>query len=59
MPGSSVKPSVIPLDTLRDLIAQAVATAKAYDVPEVCVQLGIQQAVGPHDGQEAFGSKRL
>lgn len=54
MPGSRVKPSVIPLDALRDLIALAVATANAYDVPKVCVQLGIQQATGPDDGQDAL-----
>ncbi|PRG41446.1 hypothetical protein C6T68_05405 [Burkholderia multivorans] len=50
---------LIPLDTLKEQIAQAVATAKAYDVPDVCVRLGIQQAVEENDSQEAFNSKRL
>ncbi|AOK06933.1 hypothetical protein LGM90_29145 [Burkholderia sp. AU28942] len=55
---SNIKPPIIPLDTLRDLIAQTIAAAKAYDLPDVCVRLGIQQAVEPDDGQEAFSSKR-
>lgn len=59
MQGPYVKPPLIPLDTLREHIALAVATAKAYDVPDVCVRLGIQQTVGPDDAQEAFGSKRM
>ena len=59
MVTSNVKPPIVPLDTLRDLIAQAVATAKAYDIPEVCARFGVQDEVGPDDGQEAFGSKRL
>ncbi|SOZ24686.1 conserved hypothetical protein [Cupriavidus taiwanensis] len=55
---SNVRSPNVPLDTLRDLIANAIAIAKANDVPDVCVRLGIQQAVGPDDAQEAFGSKR-
>ncbi|PRG84877.1 hypothetical protein C6T66_18255, partial [Burkholderia multivorans] len=59
MQGSLVTPVLIPLDTLREQIAQTVAAAKAYDVPDVCVRLGIQQAVEESDAQEAFNSKRL
>ncbi|MDK9691438.1 hypothetical protein [Azospira sp.] len=59
MQGTQVKSALIPLDTLREQIAQAIATAKAYDVPSVCVRLGIQQAVADGDEQEAFGSKRM
>ncbi|AJX70953.1 hypothetical protein BG19_2206 [Burkholderia pseudomallei MSHR840] len=55
---SNVKPPIIPLGTLRDQIAQTVAAAKAYDLQDVRVRLGIQQAVESDDGQEAFGSKR-
>lgn len=59
MQGSLVTPVLIPLDTLREQIGQAVAAAKAYDVPDACVRLGIQQAVEEGDAQEAFSSKRL
>ncbi|WP_080430469.1 hypothetical protein [Burkholderia ubonensis] len=59
MQGSLVTPVLIPLDTLREQIAQAVAAAKAYEVPDACVRMGIQQAVEESDAQEAFSSKRL
>lgn len=59
MRSSLVTPTLIPLDTLREQIAQAVAAAKAYDVPDACVRLGIQQAVEEGDAQDAFNSKRL
>jgi hypothetical protein len=59
MLGSNVRPPIIPLDTLREHIAQTVAGAKAYDVPQVCVRLGIQKAIDPGDEQEAYSSKRL
>ncbi|ARN41216.1 TPA: hypothetical protein ACKPGA_001473 [Pseudomonas aeruginosa] len=49
----------IPLDSLREQIAQAVAVAKAYGLPAICVSLGIQEAVGEGDEQDAFSSKRL
>jgi hypothetical protein len=49
----------IPLDTLRERIAMAIASAKAYDVPAACVRLGIQASEGADDSQEAFRSKRL
>lgn len=50
----------IPVDTLRDHIAEAIAgNVKAYNVPEVCVRLGIQETVSDNDGAEAFGSKRI
>lgn len=49
----------IPLDSLREQIAQAVAVAKAYDLPDICVSLSIQEAVGEGDEQDAFSSKRL
>lgn len=59
MQGAQVKSALIPLDTLREQIAQAIATAKAYDVPSVCVRLEIQQTVADGDEQEAFGNKRM
>jgi hypothetical protein len=58
MPAIRSKPS-IPLDTLREQIAQAIAGAKAHDVPAVCVRVGIQRAVEENDAQEAFRSKRV
>lgn len=58
MQGSPITP-VIPLDTLREQIAQAVAEVKAHEVPAVCVRLGIQPTVEADDAQEAFRSKRL
>ncbi|MBN3815344.1 hypothetical protein G3N57_01410 [Paraburkholderia sp. Se-20369] len=51
--------SLVPLDTLREHIARAVAAAKAYEIPDACVRPGIQQAVEDGDAQEAFNSKRL
>lgn len=51
--------TVIPLDTLREHIAIAIASAKAYDVPAACVRLGIQPSEGADDAQEAFRSKRI
>lgn len=59
MHGSTIISPLVPLDTLREQIARAVATAKAYDVPAACVRLGIQAAAAEGDAQEAFGSKRL
>ncbi|CAG9273588.1 hypothetical protein BCEP4_830008 [Burkholderia cepacia] len=37
MQGVLVKPTVIPLDTLRKQIAQVVTAAKAYEVPDAGV----------------------
>lgn len=59
MHGSPVTPALVPLDTLREQIALAVAMAKAYDVPAACLRLGIQASVEEGDAQEAFGSKRM
>lgn len=51
---------VVPLDTLRDHIAEAVAgNVKAYNVPTACMRLGIQASVEESDASEAFGSKRI
>ncbi|MCX4150127.1 MULTISPECIES: hypothetical protein [Paraburkholderia] len=52
MQGSLVTPALVPLDTLREQIAQAVAAAKAYDVPGRVCQLGIQQAVEEGDAED-------
>ena len=50
----------VPLETLRDRIAEAIAGGvKAYNVPVACVRLGIQDSVKESDGTEAFGSKRM
>lgn len=59
MQGSTITPPLVPLETLREQIARAVAAAKAYDVPAACVRLGIQAGVEASDEQEAFGSKRI
>lgn len=51
---------VIPLEALRDHIAEAIAVnVKAYNVPAACVRLGIQDSVEEGDDSEAFGSKRM
>lgn len=49
----------VPLDTLREQIALAIAQVKAHEVPAACVRLGIQSAVQADDEQEAFRSKRM
>lgn len=50
---------IIPLDALRDRIADAVAgCVKAQNVPAACVRLGIQATVTEEDGEDAFRSKR-
>lgn len=47
---------LIPLDILRDRIAEAVAThVKAYNVPKFCEDIGL----GPGDSDEAHRSKRI
>ena len=52
--------TIVPVDTLRDHIAEAVAgNVKAYNVPEACVRVGIQPSVEESDASEAFGSKRI
>ncbi|HEY6874214.1 MAG TPA: hypothetical protein VI298_15930 [Geobacteraceae bacterium] len=46
----------IPLDTLRDRIAHALADhVKSYNIPSVCVRLGLD----PGESDEAYRSKRL
>lgn len=50
---------IIPLDALRDRIAEAVAAhVKAQHVPAACARLGIQTMVEKDDSDEAFRSKR-
>lgn len=50
---------IIPLDALRDRIADAVAgCVKAQNVPAACVRLGIQATVAEGDTEDAFRSKR-
>lgn len=45
-----------PLDTLRDCISGALASyVKAYNLPEVCTKLGLEQG----EGAEAHRSKRI
>jgi len=52
------KPAV-PLDTLRDQIANAIAVhVSAQNVPRICVAVGIQSTVGEGDASDAFRSKR-
>lgn len=45
------------LAALRDLIADTVAQEKSYEVPAVCVRLGIQESVGETDANLAFKGK--
>lgn len=50
----------IALDTLRNQIAEGIKdSAKSYDVPAVCVRVGIQSCVEEHDADEAFRSRRI
>jgi len=50
----------IALDTLRDRIAEGItAKVKAYNVPGVCVRVGIQERVEASDADEAFRSRRI
>ena len=50
---------IIPLDALRDRIAEAVAAhVKAQHVPAACGRLGIQTTGEEGDSDEAFRSKR-
>ncbi len=50
----------IALDTLRDRIAEGItAHVKAYNIPSVCVRVGIQESVQEHDADEAFRSRRI
>lgn len=58
MQESLVKPMPIPLETLREQIACAIATAKAHEVPDACVRLGILHIVNENDRDEAFRGKR-
>ncbi|MDF3831438.1 hypothetical protein P3W85_00450 [Cupriavidus basilensis] len=52
--------TVVPVDTLRDHIAEALAiNVKAYNVPTVCVRLAIQSTVEEGDAAEAQNSKRV
>lgn len=49
----------ISLDTLRDCIAEGIAVkVKAYNVPAVCVRVGIQKIVESDDVNEAYSSRR-
>lgn len=48
----------VALDTLRDRIAEGItANVKAYNVPAVCVRVGIQEGVEPGDADEPFRSR--
>lgn len=58
MVGSGVKLSVVPLETIRQLITDVLYDVKSYKLPHVCSRLGIQPSVGPDDEAEAFSSKR-
>ncbi|SOE70886.1 hypothetical protein SAMN05414139_03905 [Burkholderia sp. D7] len=50
----------VALETLRDRIADGIKeSAKAYDVPAVCVRVGIQERVEAGDTDEAFRSRRV
>ena len=50
----------IALDTLRDRISEGItANVKSYNVPAICVRVGIQEVVEPTDADEAFKSRRV
>jgi hypothetical protein len=56
MGGKEIRKIRVPLDTLRDRISEALAiTVKAYDLPGVCVRLGLKDG----SGDDAFRSKRI
>src|SRR5437870_2174713 len=56
MGAKDVRKIRVPLDTLRDRISEALAVSvKAYDLPGVCVRLGLKDG----SGDEAFRSKRI
>lgn len=46
---------LIPLETLRDRISEAVAHIKAYNIPDFCAGLGLE----PGESDEAHRSKKL
>lgn len=46
------------LDTLREEIANAIASEKSYNVPTLCVRLGLQAEATEEHKNEAFSSKR-
>jgi hypothetical protein len=46
------------LESLREAIADAIATEKSYNVPALCVRLGLLAQAGEEDKAEAFRSKR-
>lgn len=46
------------LDALREEIAEAIAGVKAYNVPGLCVRLGLLAEATEEDQTEAFRSKR-
>ncbi|TDY24596.1 hypothetical protein B0G81_5035 [Paraburkholderia sp. BL6665CI2N2] len=58
MDGSSIKLPAVSFETIRSLIPAVLHEVKSYNLPHVCIQLGIQQSVGPGDETEAHGSKR-
>lgn len=53
------KATKISPDTLRDLIASTLHAVKAYELPQICVGLGIQAEALPEDATEANSSKRV
>lgn len=46
------------LESLREAIADAIATEKSYNVPALCVRLGLLAQATDEDKAEAFRSKR-
>ena len=47
------------LDALRVEIANAIALEKAYNVPDLCVRLGLLEAATDEHKAAAFNSKRV
>jgi len=58
MVGSSIKLPAVSFETLRRLIPVVLHEVKAYNLPRVCMQLGIQSSVLPGDETEAHSSKK-
>lgn len=58
MVGSSIKLPAVSFETIRTLIPAVLHEVKSYNLPRVCMQLGIQPSVEPGDETEAHSSKR-
>ncbi|OWT72951.1 MULTISPECIES: hypothetical protein [unclassified Achromobacter] len=58
MAGSSAKLPEASFEAIRALIPNVLHDVKSYELPRVCMHLGIQASVAPDDEAEAHSSKR-